>query len=79
MTKETEIAVISIQDTLLKSHHTIVESQIHGYKEIRAVRPTRKGVGTSLYIQDELSMLKSNAQSNDVCGDGACKNQRAQC
>ena len=66
-TKERHIAIIAIQETWLKKHHTIVESQIQGYKDICSVRAKRKGGGASLYILEEYTVLKSNSYSNKMC------------
>merc|ERR1711867_148726 len=61
-------AVICIQETWLKTDHTLTETKIQGYSEYRTVRPKRRGGGVSIYIKEGYTVLNNNEHSNGECG-----------
>ena len=47
--KEIDPTVICIQETWLKTNHTLAETKLQGYSEYRTIRPNRRGGSKHLY------------------------------
>ena len=62
-----DIEVLALQETWLTSSHKFPESQLEGFRELRATRPSRKRGGASLYISNDITILKHGIASNDHC------------
>ena len=56
--------IIALQETWVKKGHTMVETQLKGYKETWAIRSNRKGGGASL---EEFTIQKFNTFINNIC------------
>ena len=59
--------VLCIQGTWLQEEIKSVETHIPGYVEYRSNRKHRTGGGTSIYVWDKYTVLRSEKFSNGVC------------
>ena len=57
-------SAICIQETWNKDDFKTAETHIQGYVEHRANRRNRMGGGTSIYVRDEYTVVKSEQFSN---------------
>ena len=57
--EEEHTVVIALQKTWTCSDHTLVETEIPRYKEVRAVRSNSRGGGVSLYLMDRMTVTKT--------------------
>ena len=62
-----DIEVLALQETWLTNSHKFPESQLEGFRELRATRPSRKRGGASLYISNDITILKHGIATNDYC------------
>ena len=67
LTRIEEIGVLALQETWLKKRYKMPESQLEGFREFRAVRPTRKRGGCSLNVSHNITVLKHKTFSNEHC------------
>ena len=71
--------ILAVQEHWLSKSHKFPESNIEGYKEFWAVRPTRKRGGCSLYISHSMTILKHEVVSNDYCAAVMAKIKELNC
>ena len=63
----------------MTKHHKLPESQLEGFREFWAVRPTRKRGGCSLYVSHNITVLKHETFSNEHCGVVMAKLKELNC
>ena len=74
-----DIEVLALQETWLTSSHKFPESHLEGYRELRATRPSRKRGGASLYISNDITVLKHGVTSNNHCAAVMAKIKEYNC
>ena len=59
------IEVLAMQEHWLTKNHKFPKSHLEGFMKLRAVRPSRKRRGCSLYISHSITVLRHEVASND--------------
>ena len=59
MSRLENIGVSALQETWLSGENTLLESQMEGFTQVWAVRPTRRGAGASVYTSQDFTMFRN--------------------